>query len=47
MLVQVGNLAHASFPPWWNDVFLDALLLVQEGKVAHDSFPHIELCCLR
>jgi hypothetical protein len=30
---------HASFPPWWDDVVRDALLLVQEGKLAHTSFP--------
>jgi hypothetical protein len=34
VLVQEGNLAHASFPHWWDDVVRDALLLVQEGKLA-------------
>jgi hypothetical protein len=24
-----------SFPPWWNDVVLDALVLVQEGRLTH------------
>jgi hypothetical protein len=37
--VQEGNLARASFPPWWNDVVRDVLLLVQKGKVARASFP--------
>jgi uncharacterized protein YjeT (DUF2065 family) len=30
---------HASFPPRWNDVVRDALVLVQEGKLACTSFP--------
>jgi hypothetical protein len=37
--VQEGNLACAIFPPWWNDVVQDVLLLVQEGKVACATFP--------
>jgi hypothetical protein len=37
--VQEGKLARASFPPCWNDVVRDALLLVQEGKLARASFP--------
>jgi hypothetical protein len=38
--VQEGKLAHASFPPWWNDVVRDALVLVlmQKGKIACASF---------
>ena len=41
MFVKEGRLAHASFvgfPPWWHDVFRDALVLVQEGKIACTSF---------
>ena len=36
MLVQEGNLAHASFPHWWDDVVQDAfaLVLMKEGKLA-------------
>jgi hypothetical protein len=30
VLVQEEKLAHASFPPWWNDVVLDALVLLQD-----------------
>jgi hypothetical protein len=39
MLVQERKLACASFPPWWNDVVRDALVLMQEGKLIHASFP--------
>jgi hypothetical protein len=39
MLMQEGVLVGASFPPWWNDVVRDALVLVQEGKLARTSFP--------
>jgi hypothetical protein len=51
VLVQEGKLAHASFPPWWNDVVQDALVLVQEGKLAlafpHDGMMLFEMClCL-
>jgi len=35
--VEEGKLAHASFPPWWDD-FPDALVLVQDGKLAHATF---------
>jgi hypothetical protein len=35
VLVQERKLACASFPPWWNDVVQDALVLMQEGKLAH------------
>jgi hypothetical protein len=30
VLVQEGNLSRASFPPWWNDVVRDALVLLQD-----------------
>jgi hypothetical protein len=39
MLVQEGVLVGASFPPRWNDVVRDALVLMQEGKLACTSFP--------
>jgi hypothetical protein len=39
VLVQERKLAGASFPPWWNDVVRDALVLMQEGKLTHASFP--------
>jgi hypothetical protein len=39
VLVQERKLAGASFPPWWNDVVQDALVLMQEGKLTHASFP--------
>jgi hypothetical protein len=29
VLVQEGKLGRASFPPWWNDVFRDALVIAQ------------------
>jgi hypothetical protein len=38
--VQDGKLTCASFPPKWNDVVRDALVLVQEGKLACASFLH-------
>jgi hypothetical protein len=34
-----GKARHTSFPPQWDDVVRDALLLVQEGKLANTSFP--------
>jgi hypothetical protein len=34
VLVQERKLAHASFPPWSNDVVRDALVLLQDGKLA-------------
>jgi len=37
--VQEGKLACASFPPWWNYVVLDALVLLQDGNLARASFP--------
>jgi hypothetical protein len=39
VLVQEGKLARTRFPPWWNDVVRDALVLMQEGKLTHASFP--------
>ena len=39
MLVQEGKLACASFPPWWNDVVRDALVLLKDGKLARASCP--------
>jgi hypothetical protein len=32
VLVQVGKLACASFPPQWNDVVRDVLVILQEGN---------------
>jgi hypothetical protein len=37
VLVQERKLAYASFPPWW-DVVRDEVVLVQEGKLA--AFRH-------
>jgi hypothetical protein len=42
--MQEGKLACASFPPWWDDVVRDEIMLMQEGKLAqgklaHASFP--------
>jgi hypothetical protein len=34
VLVQEENLACVSFPPQWNHVARDVLVLVQEGKLA-------------
>jgi hypothetical protein len=39
VLVQEGKLACTSFPPWWNDVVRDVLVLLQDGKLARTSFP--------
>jgi hypothetical protein len=39
VLVQEGNLARTSFPPQWDDVVRDELVLVQEGKLAHFFSP--------
>jgi hypothetical protein len=39
VLVQEEKLAHASFPPWYNDVVKDALVLVQEGMLTRANFP--------
>jgi hypothetical protein len=35
VLVKEGKLACASFPPWWNDVVRDELVLMQEGNLIH------------
>jgi hypothetical protein len=32
VLVQEGKIACARFPPWWNDVVRDVLVLLQEGN---------------
>jgi hypothetical protein len=32
--VQDGKLAHASFPPRWDDVIRDELVLDQDRKIA-------------
>jgi hypothetical protein len=37
--MQEGKLACASFPPRWDDVVRDELVLMQEGKIARTSFP--------
>jgi hypothetical protein len=34
VFVQEGKLAHARFPPWWNDVVRDAFELFQGEKLA-------------
>jgi hypothetical protein len=39
VLVQERKLACAIFPPWWNDVVQDALVLMQEGKLTRTIFP--------
>jgi hypothetical protein len=38
MFVQEGKQARSSFPPWWDDVVQDELVLVQKGKLARASF---------
>jgi hypothetical protein len=38
--MQEGKIAHASFPPRWDYVVRDELMLMQEGKLARASFPH-------
>jgi hypothetical protein len=37
VLLQEGKLEN--FPPWWNDVVRDELVLVKEGKLTHVSYP--------
>ena len=37
--MQEGKIARASFPPCWNDVVRDVLLLVQDVKLTCASFP--------
>ena len=39
VLVQEGKLAHARFPPHWDDVVLDEIVLVQDRNIVHVSFP--------
>jgi hypothetical protein len=39
VLLQEGKPTKTIFPPRWNDVVRDALVLVQEGKLAHARFP--------
>jgi hypothetical protein len=39
VLLEEGKPTCASFPPWWNDVVQDALVLVKEGNLAHARFP--------
>jgi hypothetical protein len=38
VFVQEGKLACTSFPPRWDDVVRDELVLVQKGKLARASF---------
>jgi hypothetical protein len=35
VLLQEEKLAHASFPPQWNDIVQYVLVFVQGGKLAH------------
>jgi hypothetical protein len=37
--VEVLKLARAIFPPWWDDVVLDEVVLMQEGKLTRANFP--------
>jgi hypothetical protein len=37
VLLHNGKLARTSFPPCWNDVIRDGIVL--GGKLAHASFP--------
>jgi hypothetical protein len=37
--VQGENLARVEFPPWWDGVVRDELLLVQVGNLACTRFP--------
>jgi hypothetical protein len=36
--VQDGNLAHVIFPPQWDDVIHDELVLDQDRNIARASF---------
>jgi hypothetical protein len=36
---SVRGKASARFPPQWNDVVRDELVLVKKGKLTHASFP--------
>jgi hypothetical protein len=38
LFVQEAKLARASFPPQWNDVVQDALVLLQDGNLSCASF---------
>jgi hypothetical protein len=40
VLVQEGKVARASFPPRWNDVVQDVLVLMRDENLACASFPH-------
>jgi hypothetical protein len=40
LFVQEAKLACTSFPPQWNDVVQDALVLLQDGKLSCASFTH-------
>ena len=40
MLVQEGKLACASFPPWWNHVVRDVLVILQREIKHKLAFPH-------
>jgi hypothetical protein len=37
--MQEGKLVRTGFPPRWDDVVRDELMLVQEGNLASASFP--------
>jgi hypothetical protein len=39
VLVQEGKLACTRFPPQWDDVVRDELVLLQEGNLACAIFP--------
>jgi hypothetical protein len=39
VLVQERKIPGVGFPPWFNDVIRDALVLMQEGKLRCSSFP--------
>ena len=43
MLVQEGNLARASFSPWWDDVVHDELVLMKEVSFPHDGMMLLEM----
>jgi hypothetical protein len=43
VLVQEGKLARASFPPWWDDVVHDELVLMQEVSFPHDGMMLFEM----
>jgi hypothetical protein len=39
VLVQEGKLVPDIFPPLWDDVVRDEIMLMQEGNLAHARFP--------